>query len=56
MKKIAKYWPVIYAILIAIYEAYSFVSEIEFIPVWFKAIAGILAFIGLIAKNYKPVK
>lgn len=56
MKLITKYWPVVYAILIAIYEAYSFVSDNEFLPIWFKSIAGILAFIGLVAKNYKSEK
>lgn len=54
MKNLIKsYWPVLYAVLISIYEAYSFISESEFIPVWFKAIAGILAFVGFAAKNYK---
>ena len=51
---IKKYWPVVYAVLIAIYEAYSFVSGSDVIPMPVKTAIGILAFIGLVAKNYKP--
>ena len=51
---VKKYWPVVYAVLIAIYEAYSFVSGSDVIPTKVKAAIGILAFIGLVAKNYKP--
>lgn len=53
---IKKYWPVIYGVLIAVYEAYAFISGSDYLPKWVKGVIGIVAFIGLIAKNYKPKK
>lgn len=52
-KTIFKYWPVAYGVLVSIYEAYAFFSNSQIIPDWIKGFMGILALIGLIAKNYK---
>ncbi len=55
-KIIYKYWPVVYGLLISVYEAYAFFSNSQIIPDWIKGILGILAVIGLVAKNYKKEK
>ena len=57
MKFINKYWVSItytlYAALVAIYESSSLISSLVFVPDWIKGVLGILAFAGLVAKNYK---
>lgn len=44
------------AVFIAVYESSNFFFGLDFIPDWVKAIVGVIAFIGIIAKNIKSQK
>jgi hypothetical protein len=40
-------------ILIAVYESASYFLNFDFVPKWLKVVIGVIAFAGLVAKNYK---